>query len=176
MRLCVILSVNKIRCKLFSLVCMTTLYIALPAPKSMSMTAGRAGVVDVVWTVVDDRRDGGGMTKRQTTANHRKPPQTTKTTTHHRKPPQTTTRIWDDRCVTRDDAGKPPQITANHCCKPPPEFEKKESNCPFFWLNLAKHAGILPFMQSARFFYLYVSSFLCKQLFYIEKHWHLGNY
>ena len=68
-----------------------------------------------------------GMTKRQTTTNYRKSPQTTanhrekKTTTHHRKPPQITTRIWDIGSETRDDAGKPPQTTANHC-KPPPEF------------------------------------------------------
>ena len=62
-----------------------------------------------------------GMTKRQTTANHHKPPKITQITANHRKPPQITTRIWDDRQWNQRDAGKPPQTTANHW-KPPPEF------------------------------------------------------
>ena len=67
-----------------------------------------------------------GMTKRQTTAIHHKPPQTTanhhkppQTTTHHRKPPQTTTRIWDDNtsvwpCAVKKRLNhrKPPQTTS----------------------------------------------------------------
>ena len=49
-----------------------------------------------------------GMTKRQTTANHCKPPQTT---ANHRKSPPEFGTIGS---VTRDDAGKSPQTTANH--------------------------------------------------------------
>ena len=69
-----------------------------------------------------------GMTKRQTTAIHHKPPQTTanhhkppQTTTHHRKPPQTTTRIWDDNtsvwpCAVKKRLNhrKPPQTTSRN--------------------------------------------------------------
>ena len=74
------------------------------------------------------QREARGMTKRQTTAIHHKPPQTTanhhkppQTTTHHRKPPQTTTRIWDDNtsvwpCAVKKRLNhrKPPQTTTNH--------------------------------------------------------------
>ena len=92
-----------------------------------------------------------GMTIRQTTANHRKPPQTT---TNHRKRPQTTTK-WhkspqtttnhhqnlgrlvvktvESRQTTANHR-KPPQTTANHH----QNMSKKESNCQFCGLNLAK--------------------------------------
>ena len=67
-----------------------------------------------------------GMTKRQTTANHHKPPQTT---TNHRKPPQTTANHHKSPpefgTIIRRYDGVPlknDQTTANQC-KPLPEFE-----------------------------------------------------
>ena len=97
-----------------------------------------------------------GMTIRQTTANHHKPPQTT---ANYLKPSQTTTRIWDDRRWKRWKAGKPPQTTTRIRVK-------KESNCQFCGLNLV--------MARRNTIYLCHSCCLhdfsiCKQLFYIRK-------
>ena len=110
-----------------------------------------------------------GMTKRQTTAHHRKPPQTT---TNYRKPPHITANHHKSPpefgtigSVTRDDAGKPPQTTANHC-KPPPEYEgKKESNCPFFLVEPGQSTQAYIAIHAVCTIFL----FICKQLFYIKK-------
>ena len=106
------------------------------------------------------------MTKRQTTTNYRKSPQTTrdrektKTTTHHRKPPQITTIIWGIGSETRYDAGKPPQTTANHH-----QNTRKKSLIVLFFFKWPKHADIYISIHAVCMIFI----FICKQLFSLHR-------
>ena len=105
------------------------------------------------------------MTIRQTTAHHHKLPQTT---TNHRKPPQTTSNHHKPPPEFETIGGENDENQANHH----QNTSKKESNCQFCGLNLAMaRRNIICLCHSCC---LHDFS-ICKQLFYIEKHWHVCN-
>ena len=98
----------------------------------------------------------------QTTTNYRKPPQTT--SNHHKPPPEFET-IGGENDEKQANHRKPPQTTTRIRVK-------KESNCQFCGLNLVMaRRNIIDLCHSCC---LHDFS-ICKQLFYIEKHWHVCN-
>ena len=107
--------------------------------------------------------------------------------TNHRKPPQTTGHQNLGRYAVKTVKSRHTGVTTTNHCKPPPEGRRENTRgkkslnglkCPFCGLNLTKaRRNIIIYSVIALYHSCCLHDFiyLCKQLFYIEKHWHVVN-